>query len=417
MTISNPLYVYLQRPDTGAWLTVGRYRLDAGKDMGHFRYAPSYLEAGFSWSIDPINLPLSAYPIPAHRYEGLHDVLRDTCPDSWGRALIQREYGLSDSAHPSAYLLQSNNAERWGALAIGKSPKPSITALSTPKLEQLSTLSEELLAMYERRPPISASLRKRLMATPSLGGARPKATVRDGDECWLVKPLLPSDTIDIPLLEHVVQRWGQAAKMCFARTEHESFGNVLSLSVIRSRRFDRTGDRRFMTLSAASLLRTEYPGDAGSAAWSYPVLASVLYQIGAPLEDRVELFNRMIFNAVIGNDDDHPRNHAAIYNQEEGRWRLAPAFDVVPNPDCSPTHLAMRLSTDDAIINRANSLASHIAFGFESDDQAAHHLDALLLRIQNGFSEVEPLLTDGLRDLMARRLKDGLKALTTRHTP
>src|SRR3546814_10395395 len=85
---------------------------------------------------------MSGRPISATRYGGLHDVLRDACPDSWGRLLIQREHGLADSAHPSAYLLLASNADRWGALAIGKSPKPSITKLSTPKLAQLPALSE-----------------------------------------------------------------------------------------------------------------------------------------------------------------------------------------------------------------------------------------------------------------------------------
>src|SRR3546814_10439284 len=131
---------------------------------------------------------MSGRPISATRYGVLHDVLRDACPDSWGRLLIQREHGLADSAHPSAYLLLASNADRWGALAIGKSPKPSITKLSTPKLAQLPALSEELLAMYERRPAVNPQLRQRLMATPSMGGARPKATVQEGDAYWLVKP-------------------------------------------------------------------------------------------------------------------------------------------------------------------------------------------------------------------------------------
>src|SRR3546814_15806138 len=143
-----------------------------------------------------------------------------------------RDNGLADSAHPSAYLLLEINADRWGALAIGKSPKPSITKLSTPKLAQLPAVSEELLAMYERRPAVNPQLRQRLMATPSMGGARPKATVQDGDAYWLVKPVLPSDTVDIPLLEHVVQRWGKETGLDFAHTEHDPSGEGSVISEI-----------------------------------------------------------------------------------------------------------------------------------------------------------------------------------------
>ena len=115
MTISDVLYVYLQRPDNAEWVTVGRYGRDAVSGAGRFRYAPSYLEAGLPWSIDPVNLPWGVAPIEALRYGGLHDVLRDACPDSWGQTLIQREYGLSQQAHLSLYLLHASNASPdWG---------------------------------------------------------------------------------------------------------------------------------------------------------------------------------------------------------------------------------------------------------------------------------------------------------------
>ena len=94
MTTSKPIFVYIRRPDTGAWVTIGRYR-HHGDGVGLFQYAPTYLDAGLPWSLDPINLPLAAgVEYPALRYGGLHDVLRDACPDAWGRALIQREFGI-----------------------------------------------------------------------------------------------------------------------------------------------------------------------------------------------------------------------------------------------------------------------------------------------------------------------------------
>ena len=56
LTISRPLFVYMQRPDTGEWVTVGRY-LAGAPGQATFKYAPSYVDAGLSWSIDPVNLP------------------------------------------------------------------------------------------------------------------------------------------------------------------------------------------------------------------------------------------------------------------------------------------------------------------------------------------------------------------------
>ena len=100
-----------------------------------------------------------------------------------------------------------------------------------------------------------------------------------------------------------------------------------------------------MCVSAASLLQAAYPGGGSNEGrWSYPRLAEELQRIGAPPDDRRELFGRMIFNAVCGNDDDHVRNHAVVYQYDEKRWRLSPAFDVVPNPAQTPQTLAMQLS-------------------------------------------------------------------------
>lgn len=411
MTISKRLYVYLQRPDTGEWVTVGRYALNADGKTGMFRYAPSYVNAGLSWAIDPVNLPfLPDIEHPAPRYRGLHDVLRDACPDSWGKMLIQREHNLSNDVHDCVYLSYAKNGDRWGAFAIGTSPRPSVDVLTSPKLPQLEILSLELLAMFERRPPVDARMRKRLMATPSMGGARPKATLQDKNAYWLVKPILPSDIVDIPLLEHVTQQWATAAGLTFAQSIREQVGD--GLSVLRVLRFDRDGERRMMAISAASLLGAEYPGGSNERSrWSYPRLAEELKRIGAPPEDLRELFNRMVFNAVVGNDDDHPRNHAAIYNASEKRWRLSPAFDVVPNPDEHPKTLSMQLSLGRIDVSRDAALADAMRFGFENGEAAAAHLDALLVRITLAFKLVAPLLTAELMAFMNRRLENGLRLL------
>lgn len=375
-----------------------------------FLYAPSYIDARLPWSIDPVNLPLiGGIEHPAHRYRGLHDVLRDTCPDAWGRQLLQREFQLPDNAHDSDYLRLARNGDRWGALATGTSRKPSIDALKSPKLQQLDGLVEELLAMSERRPPVDARLRKLLMSTPSMGGARPKGTLRDDKDYWLVKPILQSDVADIPRLEHFTLKWGAASGLNFARSVHHQVGNAPS--VIRVLRFDRQDDRRRMVISAASLLSAEYPGGP-RAGWSYPLLAQILQRIGAPQRDQIELFDRMVFNAIVGNDDDHPRNHAAIYEIEEKRWRLSPAFDVVPNPEMDPKALTMQVSAGRFDITREAILADALLFGFKDRRDAALHLDALLSTIRDAFPTVEADLPVDLSRLLHDRLVNGLRKLT-----
>ncbi len=55
-------------PNGSLWVGMAR---DAVSGAGRFRYAPSYLEAGLPWSIDPVNLPLGVAPMEALRYGGL----------------------------------------------------------------------------------------------------------------------------------------------------------------------------------------------------------------------------------------------------------------------------------------------------------------------------------------------------------
>jgi serine/threonine-protein kinase HipA len=138
---------------------------------------------------------------------------------------------------------------------------------------------------------------------------------------------------------------------------------------------------------------------------SYPRLAEELRRIGAPKDDLIELFGRMIFNAVVGNDDDHPRNHAIIFNKSESRWRLAPAFDVVPNPDETPRLLVMQVSSGRREINREALLADYVRFGFASKDDAADYMDRLVKKIQETFDRTSDILSPALRELMSERIR------------
>ena len=410
-TISKPLFIYLQRPDTGEWVTVGRYKLNQS-GVGTFKYAPSYCDTGLAWAIDPKNLPfLPDMEIPASRYQGLHDVLRDAGPDAWGQALLRREANLGENASPLDYLRKASNLDRWGALAMGSSIKPPTAQLNTPGLPQLNEVVEELAALAERRPTLRAKIRSRLMQTASVGGARPKATVRgDGGQFWLVKPALATDGADIPLLEHVGQKWGAASGLNFAETVfHPAVGGRSSVRVLR---FDRTDRQRHMCVSAASLLQTEYLGDIQKDRWSYPRLAEEMRLVGVPADDRIELFGRMVFNAICGNDDDHVRNHAIVYRAQERCWRLAPAFDVVPNPVETPVSLSMQLSQGRFDISRETILADAYRFGFTDRAAAETYLDHLFMCIMKGFENVTPYLPSDWRVFIQTRLSHNVSLLS-----
>lgn len=309
------------------------------------------------------------------------------------------------------FLLLSGNSDRWGALAVGIGKTPSVQHITALKLDSLPLIISELNAISEHRPSVDEKLRKRLVQTVGVGGARPKATVQDETgQYWLVKPQIATDVADIPRLEHMAQQWGAASGLDFAQTVFHAAAR--GRSAIRILRFDREHKQRRMCVSAASLLQAEYPGGTAQAElWSYPRLAEELRLIGAPAGDRIELFGRMIFNAVCGNDDDHVRNHAVVYRHDQKRWRLAPAFDVVPNPVEMPRTLMLQLSIGRFDICRAAALADARRFGFASREEAERYLDDLLVRIRAGFDSTAHLLEPHWQELLLARLRQNSAAL------
>ena len=100
-----------------------------------------------------------------------------------------------------------------------------------------------------------------------------------------------------------------------------------------------------------------------------------------------------------------------MFDADDGGWRLAPAFDVVPNPVETPAYLAMQLSTGRFDIAREAVLADAHRFGFGGREEAAAWLDALLDRIGGSFDEAAQVLDGAWRQLLSERLQYNLALL------
>lgn len=162
----------------------------------------------------------------------------------------------------------------------------------------------------------------------SLGGARPKSTVRDTDgRLALGKFPSQADPRDIirgeVLAMHLAAKAG--IKVAPARVE---LINGTAVAIIR--RFDRTEDAgRIPYMSAATMLQS----DGRDTSHAYTELVDMLLQVGSnPMEDIHELWRRLVFNFLICNTDDHLRNTGFLYDVRNHGWRLSPAFDLNPMP-------------------------------------------------------------------------------------
>ncbi len=85
-----------------------------------------------------------------------------------------------------------------------------------------------------------------------------------------------------------------------------------------------------------------------------------------------EIFRRAAFNIIAANDDDHGRNHAFLMD-EDGNWRLAPAFDLtLATYPLASGFRAARVNGKASAIQRVNL----VKLGEEHDVKRPGHIIA-----------------------------------------
>jgi serine/threonine-protein kinase HipA len=207
--------------------------------------------------------------------------------------------------------------------------------LATPPLTSLRELEHASL-MFEKdetgRDDDALKWIDQLLAPgSSLGGARPKAgVVDDQGSLWIAKFPSQRDGVDVGAWEAVINELARQAGLRVPEAQVQRL--TQKRRTYLSRRFDRlpTGERIHFA-SAMTLLGYADGADA-AAGVSYLDLAEFIMRNGAAVtEDLAELWRRIVFNICVSNTDDHLRNHGFLLAPNEG-WRLAPAYDMNPNP-------------------------------------------------------------------------------------
>lgn len=348
-------------------------RYSRGREGATFEYESNWLKNGDRFALEP-NLSLG--PAPYHTGVGraLFGSIGDSAPDRWGRNLIsraERRRAESENRSPRTlreidYLLAVSDETRSGALRFRVTDEgPFLAARGTEAVPPLVFLPKLLAvtAKIEDDEDTDADLRLLLAPGSSLGGARPKSSVRDKNGRLLIAKF-PSakDEYDLVRWEGVALGLAAAAGVVVPewRIEDVADRRVLLLS-----RFDRRGTERVPFLTAMSLL-----GAADNETHSYPEIADALRQHGAAVTiDLSQLWRRMVFNILVSNTDDHLRNHGVLF-QDQGGWRLSPAYDLNPVPlDIKPRVLTTAI-TRSYDTSASLDLALEVAgdFGLELSD-------------------------------------------------
>ena len=319
MTTSNTsqAFVWVWLPQQVDPVVAGKIELVNGKF--HFVYGRSYLQRENAIALSPFELPLQKGTFEPAGMNTIHSCLRDAAPDAWGRRVIGYKYPDLE-ANELDYMLLSSS-QRIGALDFQQNNEhyQSRTKI-TPSLQQLLQAAKSV----EKREPLPAELDNALLHGTSVGGARPKALIEDGDQHFIAKFSASTDYYDIVKTEFIAMRLAALVSLNVAEVHLQQ---VMGKDVLLVKRFDRgkKQSRRLM-LSGLSLLQLN---EMEARYASYQDLADIIRRhFNNPKETLKELYKRIVFNILIGNTDDHARNHAAFWDGQS--LKLTPAYDICP---------------------------------------------------------------------------------------
>lgn len=384
-------YVYITLPGETSSVTAGRFVLEKtaqAQALGRFVYGRSYLKNPDAVEFDPVELKLSARTYQTTQLNGVFGALRDAGPDYWGRRVIEKHAGRAQLGELD-YLLESPD-DRAGALGFGRHqspPAPLRKFNQAIDLEKLQSLSAALIKDEIPSDPQAQQVQDLMLLGTSMGGARPKAVVQDGEGLWIAKFNRDDDRWNNTRVEHAMLR---LARECGLHTAESRIETVGTKDVLLVRRFDRErtakGYTRARMVSGLTLLHAD-EAPQGRQNWSYLLLVEELRRVVADAKsDARELFRRICFNALISNLDDHPRNHAILAKERE--WKLSPAYDLTPSVPVSIEHrdLAMECGDKGRYANAKNILSQHARF-LLSEEEAQRIVNDMKAQVQASWYE------------------------------
>lgn len=328
-----------------------------------------YSADAIKWGLDlsPLRAPLrqAAFPDHAGDYRHLHDVpglIYDSLPDGWGYRLMDRRMkarGLDPKTLSTLDRLAYLGSNTMGALVY----QPAGTDLVEPRDLTLLALAQEVRAVQQDEGHTVLAELARAGGSP--GGARPKAQVffniatqamstqashDPGGEPWLVKFAASDDASDSVAVEALYAQMAQACTLGMAPTR--LFDLPDAKWAFGTQRFDRRGVQRVHVHSLAGLLHANYQVPSVS----YEDFFRATRRLTQDQRELVKAVKICAFNVLMNNRDDHSKNLSFI-READGRWVLAPPYDLTYNPGYRGEHF-MDIAGEGKAPTRAHLVAA-----------------------------------------------------------
>jgi len=300
--------------------------------------------------------PLSAsLPLRDERYRSreCRPFFAGLLPEETNRKVVADRFGVSE--RNDFALLERIGAECAGAVSLlppGETPRGGLASYRGIGIGEL----EEKLRGLPKAPLLAGEDGIRL----SLAGAQGKAALAIRDGAYLLPQdgspsthILKPDSERFPGLvenEFFCMRLAADLGLAVAPVEIGTAGSIRFLQVTRyDRRIDGTeGWTRIhqedfcQALGMAPELKYQNEGGPG-----FKECFKLIREISTtPALDVLRMFDAMVFNFIIGNNDAHGKNFSFLY--DGGETRLAPLYDLVSTelyPDLS-LRMAMKIGKE-----------------------------------------------------------------------
>jgi serine/threonine-protein kinase HipA len=377
-------YVWIWLPGAGGPVVAGR--LEAAGGLIDFNYGQSYLRRKDAIALYLPELPLRSGRISPAPGMSIAGCIADARPDAWGqRVIINRILGTGakddDPAalNPLTYLLDSGS-DRIGALDFQSTPSAySSRQADSATLEELMRSAERV----EEGIPLSPLLDAALLHGSSVGGARPKALLKDQERGLIAKFSSSSDPYPVVKGEFAAMELARRVGLDVAAVE---MTRTLGKDVLLIERFDRLGaGQRRAIVSALTILELD---ELLARYASYADLAHIVRQRFTNAHSTLrELFGRITFNILTGNTDDHARNHSAFWDGTE--LTLTPAYDICPQPrNTGEASQAMIIGPDGFRMSQVAGCIDAASTYLLSESEAREIVDHQIDIITSNWSEV-----------------------------
>lgn len=320
-----------------------------------FVYSSEWLRDGFS--ISPFLLPLEDKEFHCNDYLTgfMFGVFVDCLPDSWGQFLVDKylaTLGINPRDISPLQRLTLLGKDSLGALSF----KPLFEHSKQTKIDDFDKVRQLIDELETKDKDFDEDLFDLYHKGSPTGGSRPKVNYKFNDGDYIVKFPAIYDSKNIGFEEF---KMNELARKCGINvSDFKLVYSKVCKGYFATKRFDRVDGERLHVITLAGLFNL----DPGLSQIHYKGFLQTV-RVLCP-EDLEETIKRMIFNYLIDNKDDHPRNFSFIYDEKNKRYRLSPFYDITSTPKISE-HMMQVNGKDNPTVD--DFVADVTAVGFDKE--------------------------------------------------